>query len=383
MNKLISKITAVVTLSFIFLFGLLTFLGSKKEYSVDENRHLEGLHEISAEEMYDGSTSRQLEKYMADHFWGRSRWMIAKAAMQTELSESIVNGVYVSSERLLTADPGYTEAGNVSSDADIINSFSKEYDGMVYFAAVPTSAGIYGDIIPSHYVRKTESQRITELYDMFGNDIRRIDTYNILKMLKDSYIYYRNDTKWTVYGAYCVYKTVIQKLGFQPTSYDKFNIEHVTNEFRGNLYNRTLSKRPQADIMDIFYYPDGAGIVSCSCILEDGSVAEGSIYNRDMLKTGDMYSMYLGKPVPVMKIRTSAKNDMKLLVVRDSFADCFIPFLTQHYSEITVISPLEMEGDISDYINVGEYGQTLFLFGIDSLGGEADPVSKFGELYFS
>ena len=81
-----------------------------------------------------------------------------------------------------------------------------------------------------------------------------------------------------------------------------------------------------------------------------------------------MYSMYLGEAVPFMKITTSANSDKKLLVIKDSYADCFIPFLIQHYKEIMVVSPEDMDGFISDYINVNDYEQTLFLFGIENLG---------------
>ena len=94
----------------------------------------------------------------------------------------------------------------------------------------------------------------------------------------------------------------------------------------------------------------------------------GYVLDKSRLETGDMYSMYLGEPVPVMRITTSANTDKKLLVVKDSFADCFIPFLLQHYSEITVVDPSVMSDGMSKYVDADEYEQTLFLFGIDSLG---------------
>ena len=30
-----------------------------------------------------------------------------------------------------------------------------------------------------------------------------------------------------------------KKLGFSPTAYDKYTIDHVTDGFRGDLYNRS------------------------------------------------------------------------------------------------------------------------------------------------
>ena len=366
MNRIISKITALLTIVFIAIFSVCTFFNKKKEYSVDENRPLAAAPTVKAGELYDGRTAEKLDRCMTDHFAGRSSWLVGSTLIQKELSESIVNGVYVSEERLINAEQS-SDAEPVAS-ADIFENFAENYDGMVYFAAIPTSAGVYGDVLPSHITGPSESQQISELYEALYGDIRKIDAYNILKMLKDNYIYYRSDTKWTSYGAYCVYKTVIQKLGIIPTAYDKFSIEHVTDNFRGDLYNRTMSKAPRADIMDVFEYREGAEVTSCIVVRRDGINAEGKIFDKSRLETGDMYSMYLGEPVPVMRITTSANTDKKLLVIKDSFADCFVPFLLQHYSEITVLDPSVMSGGMSAYVDPNEYEQTLFLFGIDSLG---------------
>ena len=373
MMKLTSRITALLTLAFIAVFSAITFFGGKRDISPEENRVLAKAPELNAKELYDGRTGEKLDHYVTDHFAGRNRWLVGSSLIQTELSESIVNGVYVSDDRLIsTDDKGITDA---SAMAEVFDSFAENYDGMVYFAAIPTSAGVYGDVLPGHIVRQTESQQINALYYAMDSDIRKIDAYNILKMLKDNYIYYRNDTKWTSYGAYCVYKTVIQKLGFQPNSYDKYSIEHVTDNFRGNLYNRTLSRRPKADIMDIYEYHNGAEVTSCIVVRRDGINAEGQIFDREKLETGDKYSMYLGDSVPIMRITTSANTDKKLLVIKDDFGDCFVPFLLQHYSEITVVDPSVMSGKLSDYVNADDYGQTLFLFGTDSLS-DREMMSK-------
>ena len=369
MAKGANKITAVVTLAFIAFLGAASFFGTKSGYSEAENRKLAELTEVTAEKLYNGETSKELGTFITDHFAGRSLWISAKTAMQTELSESIVNGVYVSESRLLDIDVSHRAP--ISVNADVFSRYAENYDGTVYFAAIPTSSGIYGDDLPAYIDNRSDSQQISAFYDFLDSDIRKIDAYNILKMLKENYIYYMNDTKWTSYGAYCVYKTVVQKLGFQPTSYDKYTIKHVTNNFRGNLYNRTLSKKTKADIIDIYDYPEGAEVLSCVCTRSDGSTFEGSIYDKSRIDSCDMYSMYLGEAVPLMKITTSANTDKKLLVIKDSYADCFIPFLIQHYKEIAVVSPEDMKGCISEYININNYEQTLFLFGIENLGDRA------------
>ncbi len=368
MNKLINKITAILSLTFISAFGILTLFSEKLPASFNEDRELAETPVVDMKGVYDGSTMAQLSSYITDHFAGRRIWVAAKTDLQTEISESIVNGVYVSRKRLLDVDILQREPSHITGNAKIFNAFSEKYEGTVYFAAIPTSTGVYGDVLPTHVAGYSEKQQITDLYEALGNDIRKIDAYDILKMVKDNYIYYRNDTKWTSYGAYCVYKTVVQKLGFSPISYDKFSIEHVTDKFRGNLYNRTLSTETTADTIDIYSYMDSSDDIECQCIGNDGSTYDGCIFDRSKLDSSNMYSIYLGDKAPVMKIKTNVNNGRKLLVIKDSYGDCFIPFLLQHYGEIAVVSPDALDKSISQAIDINEYGQTLFLFSIESLG---------------
>ena len=367
LNKAMSIVTGVLSLSIISVFGLMSLFGEKKLCSLDENRQLAPFPEPSFKAIYNGSFSEQLDSYVTDHFIGRSKWIYVSDRMQEELSENIVNGVYVSSERLLDTTVSEQDKKTFSDNISVINSFAKTYDGTAYIVAVPSSAGVYGDSLPSHVISRSDSQKINELYDQLSSNVRRIDAYNILKMMKDNYIFYRNDTKWTSYGAYCVYKTVIQKLGFLPTPYDKYIISHVTDNFRGDLYNRTLSDTPKADIIDIYSYPDGAEVISCEMFFNDGSVSKGDIYDMSRLSSSDMYSMYLGEDVPVLKIKTSNQNDKKLLVIKDSYGDCFVPFLIQHYSEIIAVSPDQLDIPLADIIDINDYSQTLFLFGINNM----------------
>ena len=64
-----------------------------------------------------------------------------------------------------------------------------------------------------------------------------------------------------------------------------------------------------------------------------------SLYDSSKLKTRDKYGVFLGGNTSVIDIKTVSTSQKRLLVVKDSFADCFIPFLTPHYREIVVVDP--------------------------------------------
>lgn len=358
-------ITAVLFLAMIFGFLIITLIRKTGDESYRENRRLAQLPEMSIESLSEGAFTKQLGDFFTDRFAGRSYWLTAKGYTNIIIGESIINDVFAAEDMLLSADT--CRDISCSGVADNINSYAEDYDGAVYFVAVPTSAGVYSDRLPEYLTACTEKESIDSLYSLISENVRKIDAYNILKMLNDNYIYYRNDSKWTSYGAYCVYRTVIQKLGFLPVSYDKFTIEHVTAEFRGNLYNRSLYTGIKADMLDIYNYNGAEEVISCTATDNEGETREIPLYDKSAIDKNDMYKLYLGDDSPLVTIKTQVNNDKKLLVIKDDFADCFIPFLTHHYSEIAVVSPDCMTVSLNELINRDDYAQTLIMFGIDSL----------------
>lgn len=364
------KTTALTVMFFVLTLTVLTItlFREKGSISYQENRVLAGRPSFSVEAAANGDITRDFGSYITDHFAGRSYLLKLKGVIDINVGERMINGVYISSDRLLSAN----NLKNVSTEGftEAVNTFSDNYEGTVYFTALPTSTGVYGEMLPEYLNTGAEKQRIDSLYGDLGDKVRRIDAYSILKMLNDNYIYYRNDTKWTSYGAYCVYRTVIQKLGFSPIAYDRFTIEHVTGEFRGNLYNRSQYTGIKADMLDIYEYRRGTEIVSCKSYDNSGAEHDAELYDKSFIGTHDMYRLYLGEKTLMLRINTGLNNDKKLLVIKDDYANCFVPFLTQHYSEICVISPDMLTADLSQLLDVNEYEQTLFLFGIENISDE-------------
>ncbi len=355
-----NKISALILFAIIITISAVTLFGIKGESSGE-------FPAITWENFFDGDFGRELVSYTADNFAGRNELISANARLESSMGESIVNGVYIYENRLLSVD---TTPKNTDKSAQAVNEFVKNYNGAVYFVAVPTSSGVYGNKLPPYLLKSTEKQQIDSLYTNLDASIRKIDAYNILKMLSDNYIYYRSDSKWTSYGAFCVYRTVIQKLGFMPVSYDKYTIEHITNNYKGNLYSKTQYMESKPDLLDIYEYSGGAEVTDCKGYDNNGMMYRKSLYDREMIESEDMYRLYLGGKLPLVKIRTNVANDKKLLVIGDDYAVCFVPFLIQHYSEIAFISPDCMEKKLNEFLNPDDYEQLLFLFGIDTLYSE-------------
>ena len=349
----------------LLIFMLLyTLFREKGEMSFQENRSLAQLPELKISEIINGKTSLKLTDFFSDQIAGRSKFMKIYADISAGNSESKVNGIFISENRLLNGNIDTSDID--SSVSEKINSFTEKYNSSFYFIAVPSSDGVYSNLLPEYIPHDFQSEQIQNFYNNLNPEIRKIDAFNILKNFSDDYIYYRTDTKWTAYGAYCVYRTAIQKLGFIPVAYDKFTIEHVTSEFNGNLYNKSLYEISKKDFIDL-YYSESINIQSITAYNQNLNESMRILYDKSFLNSNYMYNIYLGENVPALRIKTNVNNNKKLMVIKDSYADCFIPFLTQHYSEITVISTDFPDFRFTDYFNINSYEQVIFICGSENL----------------
>ena len=70
--------------------------------------------------------------------------------------------------------------------------------------------------------------------------------------------------------------------------------------------------------------------------------------------------MYLGGNTSVLDIRTVSTSRDRLLVIKDSFANCFVPFLAPYYREIVVVDPRYYSGDDNrSYGHVPDHGRAV------------------------
>ena len=353
--KLAEKITSIVVMSIITAASVVSVINMAAN---DNNK-------ITLKNIANGESADILSENIAADFFFGNELRSAAAQIGAKAGEPLVNGVYITEDRLLSIDEHSLSEG--VNCANAVNAFAKDYEGAVYFTAVPTSAGIYGDKLPSYLISVTEKQISEEILQNLDVKIRPIDAYTILKNLSENYIYYRSDTKWTSYGAYCVYRTVAQKLGFIPVSYDKYAIRHVSDNYCGNLYSRTGYMESRGDIIDIYEYDDGTEIVSCKGTDSQGVVQDISLYDMEALKSDNPYDLYLGKDMDFIEIETTVNNEKSLLVIGDETADCLIPFLTKHYNEIDIVSVDCFNGGSVEHINKADYEQTLFILGMEHI----------------
>lgn len=371
-RSIIEIICCIVFFGFLVIFALITVFSPKETFSELENKSLEREPKLSAKSWFDRSYTDKLEKYIADHFSGRVGWLELKSGIETSVGKKEINGIYILKDRLIekVVEPDYSD---VDKSINAINTFGSENDIPVYVMLVPTSAEFYKDELADFYPELDQRKFIDYVYSGLDEGISAIDVYDVLSSHKNDYIFYRTDHHWTSLGAYYAYAEAGEQMGYTPHELSFYDVEHASDSFKGTFYSKTLSASVKDDTMDFYHSPDGDAPLTVEVTQEFGSDPEvnDSIYFRDYLEVKDKYASFLGTNAPIVTIKTGSEGG-KLLIIKDSYAHCYSQFLTEDYSEITLIDMRYIQISYKKIIDVSEYDEALFLYNVSSFAGDTD-----------
>jgi hypothetical protein len=231
----------------------------------------------------------------------------------------------------------------------------------VYSILIPTSAGV---MISSEYLEKIrcsdQGAAITYMYSAMGDSVHKVNIFNDLVAHNDEYIYFRTDHHWTALGAYYAYETFCAAAGLEAVPLENFT-ELDQGEYRGSFYyNCNQNSRLRLD--NVYAY-DPPGDFEVRITGEDGGTFLWTIIS-DMTtsSTAAKYMTFLSGDRPMISIKNNSLPDAPVcVVVKDSFGNPFVPFLTQHYSQIYVLDYRSYKAmRLKDFVEA--YGVDVIIF---------------------
>lgn len=230
----------------------------------------------------------------------------------------------------------------ISGYMDSVNRLAKKVpNSNVYVMLAPTSMEFYG---PSEYRTGNKSQKsgIDYAYSLVSApNLKTVDAYTPLGQHTDEYIFFRTDHHWTARGAYYGYTGLAKAAGFTPTPLNSFTPGKIDG-FVGTLYNYTKSDVLKNNPDYVEYFPllhDSHGQIYSNSSMENG---------RDMtivateVNNPNKYLAFIEGDNPLTKITTSQKNGKRIIVIKESYGNALVPFLTENYEEIYVIDPRKL-----------------------------------------
>lgn len=345
----LKKITVFLFLSSIFLVPITMVFTEDKSINEIENKILQKFPRFNYENVKSGRFMKNFDTYVSDQFPGRNMFLYTKNGLNYMSGQREFRDTYITSGgRLLEK---YIEnKESLKINVSEINNISDGLDIKKTLFLVPNSVSIYEEELPSFSL--TDSQE--DSFEFISNliDIEFYTPFDSLKKNKDKYIYYNTDHHWTQLGA---------KLAFEEFYNKKVNSEYslVSERFYGSYYSKAMLKNMNPD--KLYAYKSFGNFEN-----EFDGLKSETLYDVSKLDSKNKYQYFLSGDPAKGVIHGSGNGE--ILVIKDSFAHNFLPFLAQEFKKIHVIDPRYSNVDIRDYINQNkEIKEVLFLFSLSTI----------------
>ncbi len=321
---------------FIMIFSAMSvgIFQKDKTYSSAENRILQGFPKISVKKVRNGTFQKKYEAYLSDQFPNRDLWVRFQTKAERAFGKKESNGVYFGKDGYLLEK--YTKEDidekiadkNIKALGKLVKQASKEANVKVMM--VPSKTYTLRNTLPAFAKTYDENNFYRKLEKKLPENVM-VPVYETLQKHRKEPIFYKTDHHWTTVGAWYGYVSYLEACGKEMKKAEpKKKLKKVTDSFLGTTHAK-VNMYSQKDEISI-YEPEEEMTV----VYNLGEKTEHTFYQKKYLKKKDKYSVFFGGNQAVLEISGGVKNKETLLMIKDSFANCFIPFLAEDYENIVV-----------------------------------------------
>lgn len=362
-NKWQTYITIVIFCILIFGFAIATIILPSKEFSETENRYLAQRPKLELESIMNGKFESDYEEYLTDQFVSKDSLVGLKTSIQKILFKRESKDIYFADDNYLIEK--HTDSFNsdiAERNIRLLSKFANKYQEQfgtehISIMIIPNAVTILKDKLPPLASSYKEEEYLEKIAKSLPENVW-FDTAKILQKYNNEELYYRTDHHWKTLSAFYVYQEWAKKQGYTVPEITDYEIKTVTNNFEGTIQSK-LGIKTITDTIELFLPKEEIGYTIYN---ENSKETSNSLYDYSKLDTKDKYAIYFGGNQPFIRINTEVNNDRKILVIKDSYANCFVPFMIGEFGEIDVVDIRYTNQKLSERIKAGEYTDLLVLY---------------------
>ncbi len=352
--------------------GVLSFWPSS-DFSESENRYLASLPTPSAESVLSGALAEEFSAYLGDHIPLRLSLLRLRSLLAFATGRQECGGVLFGKhgyliKRLTVKDSLWDQ--NLAAAAALKNILSAAHVPTVCVVA-PRVIDVMTKECPPTFASESPT-----LPDGFLSPVALLQR----KAEEGEAVYFRTDHHWTPRGAYEGYRWLGEAMGYTPYDLCDFTPELLSDSFLGSSAASVQFPLAVPDHITALRY-EGDDTFAVTDLMT-GAQAKG-FYRREKLNTQDQYAVYLGGNFAHLRIEGTSPRP-RLLLIKDSFANCLVPFLARHY-DIDLVDLRYVRGDraafLQDLLTKNTFDAALLLWNTETLSTDPSLLSFLPEEY--
>ena len=243
-----------------------------------------------------------------------------------------------------------------------ISQFKAEAPNVtVYNMVIPTHAefGLPKRLLENGVYSADQKNNIKTVYSSYTEDVKPINCYNTLAEHMKDYIYFNTDHHWTGLGAYYAYQAFCEQT--DQTALQLSDCTEKTIEgFEGTFTDCAESLSQNLDTVHYWEFPYKTHAMRQE---ETGQEPyEMEIYYPYIEPGPGVYSTFIcGDSSLFIEYNDELKNGRKIAVVKESFGNAFVPYLTYNYEEVHVIDFRYFGENLKDYLQNNGIDEIIFV----------------------
>lgn len=363
--RLPDSVAVMLGLVLLLAAGLAAVLSPGGEFSYWERRYLAKAPETP--DIHKWDTDKKTETFLADHIPMRNTLVAVDSLSQllsgrrTQLEAWYADGAVV--EQPVAADTAKLERN--------LQRFSSIADkaGLPWLLLTPPTHGwLIREQMPALMAARYEQETaVHALLETYAQSVPMPDAFYV----SPQEMYYATDHHWTLAGAYQAYLALAGRLGYEALPLEQFRISEYPG-FMGTTLSRSGLPPFTRDTL-VCAEPDSPVTLT---IQEDDTVFDHLIF-PEAAETYDGYAVYLNGNHGMLIIHRPDAPEGTLVVYKDSFANCLLPLLSQHFRRIIAVDARYYPGNFSSVLSMAEDVRAmLFMYSLDSLANDTNLIRK-------
>ncbi|MBM6914438.1 hypothetical protein H6B33_03345 [Gemmiger formicilis] len=364
---------AICFLVFITGFMVLDMCWPTREFSELENTMLDQKPAFSFQALFSNEWTADYGEYVKDQIALRDSWIDLQSRSESLLLQKAeIGGILIGKDRQLFTEMftlTRTEQRTLPNNIKAVEQFAQRHGDKVTVLIAPSASAIYPEKLPFAAPMLDEDSWLDQTFaavEAAGGNV--LDLRSTFTEHKDEYIYYRTDHHWTTYGAQLAYEEFCAQQGLTPFDTESHTRVDVP-EFLGTSYSKSRYWHAKADVLTYYPLDNEMTIFDVTVPGQRTPKSTSGLYDTAKLEVVDKYATFLYGNNGYSEIQGDGEGS--ILLVKDSYGNCFAPFLTANYSKIGVVDLRNYPYGIDELIENEGYEHVLILYNFQSFKSDS------------
>ncbi|RRD96125.1 hypothetical protein EII17_01050 [Clostridiales bacterium COT073_COT-073] len=229
-----------------------------------------------------------------------------------------------------------------------VNQFAGKMPEQVrlYSLLVPTQVGLREEMYRDY--SDPQGKAIGYIYSQLNSRYQGIKAFPVMYAHRQEYLFFRSDHHWTQLGAYYAAKAFAKQADFAIRPLSDYQLSSKKG-FLGYLYGRKKTKAvaENPDNVELYTYTGEEPQIVNYSYQEDGTITSARQFVINAKGSAANYRLFLGGDFP-LAIYSAEKpvNGRCLMIVKDSYSNALVPWLTPYFDKIVLVDPRHYRGNI-------------------------------------